>query len=90
MNDDSRSGQPNGPSDDGDDHPLEELQTLLEPVSVGFLGRLRRRINRRLLAGQVVQLTWYAPVAVFLEFVGMLMGLIGSATPSEREARGRD
>ncbi|MDH3283181.1 MAG: hypothetical protein OEQ13_00430 [Acidobacteriota bacterium] len=90
MNDDRRDERAANQANERDDHPIEELQSLLQPVSIGFFDRLHRRINRRLLAGQVMHLTWYAPFTVFLEFVSMLMGLIAGAAPDEQEARGRE
>lgn len=65
-------------ADDAGDEPIAALAAFVEPVERGFLGRLRNRIHRRELAGEVVRLGWYAPVAVFMEFVTMIFGLLSA------------
>jgi hypothetical protein len=64
-----------------DDVPVNDdsialLATFAEPAPAGFLGRLRNRIHRRELAGEVARLGWYAPFAIFMEYVNMIFGLL--------------
>ena len=75
---------------DGADEPIIELATFTEPVAAGFGQRLRGRIQRRLFAGDVTRLTWYAPVVVFMEFVGILLTFVGAAPEDETETRDND
>jgi hypothetical protein len=64
-----------GPGDDrhvDDDElgsPIAELSTVDWPVDTGFDDRVRRRIERRLLGGSVLEVLWTAPLAVLLEFL---------------------
>ena len=57
--------------------PIAELADLHADVRPGFVGRVRRRIDRRELTGQLLGLTWSAPAAILLEFLGMVFELLG-------------
>lgn len=78
AHDDRDGPRPDG-GDEGDE-PIAALAAFAEPVEAGFLGRLRNRIHRRELAGEVVRLGWYAPFAVLMEFVNMIFGLLSAGT----------
>ena len=52
--------------------PIQQLKTLEEPVSSGFLGRLRRRIDRTKFAGDATTFAWAAPWVLLRELLGML------------------
>lgn len=63
--------------------PIAALRTLEEPASDSFMGALHNRIQRRLLVADVGRLTWTGPIAVIVEFLSMIFGLIGVADPNE-------
>ncbi len=67
-----------GDQDEETGEPIEALADFGVPPSTGFLGRVRNSIHRRTLTGQVVQMSWFAPVLVFLEFLKMAFGLFES------------
>ena len=58
--------------------PLAELQTLAESPAVGFLTRIRNRINRRLLAAEAVDLSFTAFFQTFLEYLQALIQAFSS------------
>jgi hypothetical protein len=58
--------------EDGAGTPVTLLAELREVPSGRFRGRVRRGIDRRLLGGQALDLTWSGPIAVLLEYMKML------------------
>lgn len=68
---DDRGSMPAGP--DEEDPTLGEPVTELRDVGFGvgdqFATRVRGRIERRVLTGEVVELMWTAPVTMMLEFL---------------------
>lgn len=71
---------PDEPVDDAgstDDlgEPIVELQALSLGVDERFGRRVRGGIERRMLAGHFVDLLWTGPLAVFLEFITIALGL---------------
>lgn len=70
---------PGGPAAAGDadtGEPIGELQALSLSVDERFGGRVRGRIERRLLAGDVVSLLWTTPALVALEFLRISFELV--------------
>jgi hypothetical protein len=57
--------------------PIAELRELVVEVRPGFVGRVRRRIDRRVLTGQLLSLSWHVPAAIALEFLGMIFEMVG-------------
>lgn len=58
------------PVDDTDlGEPVTELRDLSLPVDDRFGRRVRGRIERRVLAGELLGLAWTAPLMTFLEFL---------------------
>jgi hypothetical protein len=56
--------------DDGDTgDPVVELRDLSLSVDDRFGRRLRDRIERRVLAGELLGLAWTAPLMMLLEFL---------------------
>lgn len=51
------------------DVPLEELQDLTVPVDEAFADRVHRRIERRVLTTDLVELAWAGPVEALLALV---------------------
>ncbi len=49
--------------------PVRELRAITLPLSPRFGERVRGRIERRLLAGQLLDVVWVAPLAMLLEFL---------------------
>lgn len=56
--------------------PVSELALLDRTPESGFLGKVRRSIERRRLGSQVTGFAWNAPLIILLSFVEMLAGLI--------------
>jgi hypothetical protein len=63
MSDDVRPPE-GGP--DGADAPLEELADLTVPVDAAFADRVHRRIERRVLTTDLVELAWAAPLEALM------------------------
>jgi hypothetical protein len=58
------------PSDDTDlGAPVTELSNVSWPLDDRFATRVRGRIERRLVAGEFLELFWTAPLAMLLEFL---------------------
>lgn len=58
------------PPDDADlGAPVAELRDVSWPLGERFAGRVRGRIERRVLAGESLELLWTAPLAMLLEFL---------------------
>jgi len=49
--------------------PVAELRDVSLSLGDRFVGRVRGRIERRMLTGEVVELLCVAPVTMFLEFL---------------------
>ncbi len=69
MTPDDRSNDTAIPSDDDLGAPVVELRDLSFPLEDRFPDKVRRRIERRLLAGELLDLAWSGPLAVALEFL---------------------
>ncbi|MEM1246126.1 MAG: hypothetical protein AAGA81_22095 [Acidobacteriota bacterium] len=61
--------------------PIQLLRKLEEPTPPGFLGRLRRRIDRTKFAGDATTFAWAAPWVLLRELLGMLF----PTEPSSRD-----
>lgn len=58
------------PHDDADlGAPVEELRALSLPLAQAFPDRVRGRIERRMLTGELIDMAWTAPLAVLLELL---------------------
>ena len=61
------------PTNDGheidDGEPVAELEGISVPVDRQFGERVRGRIERRLLAGDLIELAWMAPFIVLIEWI---------------------
>lgn len=58
------------PVDDTDlGEPVTELRDLSLPVDPRFGRKVRGRVERRVLAGELLGLAWTAPLMTFLEFL---------------------
>lgn len=62
------------------DEPVEELRDFAVEPPPGFLQAVRRRLNRRVLVQQTVDLSWRAWIDVLRHF----LELIAAALPSGR------
>lgn len=84
MND-SHAG--NGGPGDGIDpgRPIAEISTLTEPPTPGFLDRVVRRIERRVIAAEAVEFGWSGLALLFREYWSMAMSVFsgGEAPPEE-------
>lgn len=49
--------------------PIDELRQLSVALGEPFADRVRGRIHRRLLASELIDLAWTAPLAVLLELL---------------------
>ncbi len=57
--------------------PVTELKLLQEPPAVGFLGRIRNRINRRMLTAETLDLSLHALFKTFIEYLtSMIQALV--------------
>jgi len=57
------------PADGDDGAPVAELEGISIPVDERFGEQVRGRIERRLLAGDLIELAWMAPFIVLLEWL---------------------
>lgn len=53
--------------------PVTELQLLQEPPATGFLGRIRGRINRRLLTADTLDLSLQGLFQTFFEYLSSMI-----------------
>lgn len=61
---------------DGDlGEPIAELQRFSMTVDEQFGRRVRGGIERRVFTGHFLDLLWTGPLAVFLEFIAVALGL---------------
>jgi hypothetical protein len=78
---------PPGGREDDDDEPIRELRDLERETSPGFLGRIRRKIQRRTAVSHVATFSWQVPKVVLFELIGMLVHILnalGTRKGSER------
>lgn len=76
MTDPSNPEEPRNTDDEDLGAPIAELQDLSLPVEARFGTRVRNGIERRVLAGDLVDVVWSGPVAVLLEFINALFSLV--------------
>lgn len=68
------------------DEPIEELRDFaVEPPS-GFLQAVRRRLNRRVLVQQTVDLSWRGLIDVLRHFLELIAAALPSGRRSNRGA----
>ena len=65
------------PDSDESDVPLAELQGLALEPSPGFMRRVYGRLNRRVLAGQLLDFSSLGWAETLVEYLKMLFGLVG-------------
>jgi hypothetical protein len=61
--------------------PIAELRDLSWTVDAHFGDKVRRRIERRLLGGQILDLAWTAPLTMLLEFLRASFELLSGRRP---------
>lgn len=64
--------------------PVSELAVLARPVGDGFLGGIRRAIQRRNLVAQAADLSWHALASVLLEYLKMIFASLQPKKPEGR------
>lgn len=57
------------PPDDDLGEPVAELRDVALPLTDRFTERVRGRIERRVLTGDILELFWSAPLTMLLEFL---------------------
>ena len=62
-----------------EDKPIAELAELETPVSESFFQRFRRRVYRRTATAQLANFSFSLPVAIFVEFLSIMMHLFAVA-----------
>ena len=66
-------GEENGAGSSDEDPglgaPMIELREVSVVVGDRFVGRVRGRIERRMLAADILELLWMAPLTMLLEFL---------------------
>ncbi len=62
------------------DQPIAEIRALDSSPPPGFLSRLRAKINRRLLAGDVANAFLIAPIVLVVQLLELLYGLFAGST----------
>ena len=67
MSDNRSDAEDAGAPDAGP--PVEPLQDFALPDDEAFVGRVGRRIERRLLSNELLTFAWHAPVAAALEWL---------------------
>jgi hypothetical protein len=77
LHDDDTDAEQLGP-------PVRELLELDEPAPPGLLGRIHRAVQRRLFAGEVIDLALVAPFKVLLEFITAIFGALAPQRPGDR------
>ena len=63
--------------------PVAELAELRQTPTSGFLTRIRRRLQRRFLAADASEFSWFGLSFVAVEFVKLLFQFFQSNTRSE-------
>jgi hypothetical protein len=79
------NGEPNNPDDNEDEagEPLAILADFQQEPSPHFLGRIRKKIDRRITASNVVAIGWHLPRLVLVEFLDMIFHVFGSHNPQK-------
>ena len=62
--------------------PIPALRDLDMPVSENFLETVRRKIERRSTANHFLNLFWYAPAMLLLEFAAMVLEIVAPTPPN--------
>jgi hypothetical protein len=65
--------------------PIAELRELEDGVSVGFLGRVLSKLQRRSLVGHLATMAWTASALAFFEFLGMIFSIFDPGKAPEKE-----
>ncbi len=83
------SDEPQGPGAPADEdpetgRPVEVLHDLGQQPSPGFIERLRLKLQRRTLTGQIAVLSWQLPKMLLLEFLDLVFHLFGSGQAARR------
>jgi hypothetical protein len=65
--------------------PIAELRELEGVVSVGFLGRVLSKVQRRSLVGHLATMAWTASSLALFEFLGMIFSIFDPGKSSEKE-----
>lgn len=73
----SDDAEPVGAEDDDLGRPVTQLRDLSLGVEHQFGARVRRRIERRVLAGEFLEMMWTAPLTMLLEFLRWPFDLFG-------------
>ena len=61
--------------------PVEPLQDFTLPDDEAFVGRVGRRLERRLLTNELLTFAWHAPVAAALEWLTLPFAWKSSRRP---------
>ena len=64
--------------------PILELAELSEQPAEGFAGRVQRSILRRGLTADLADHVWFSPFRVLLEYLGMVLSLVGGRPDTRR------
>ncbi len=67
--------------------PIEMLRELGEDPAPGFMSRIRRALQRRLLASQLADLSWSTPFLVLLEYLKVIFGFFERPRREEGDSR---
>ncbi len=62
-------------TDDPDDRPIEIIRDLRREPKAGFLLRLRRKIDRRVVAGDIADAFLMTPILLLIHFLELLYGV---------------
>ena len=81
MNDENEQGPDIDPGE-----PVAELAGLAEPPSSGFLGRIRRGIQLKVLASDVMELAFSASWRFLQEIADLIFGALGSSRPNDGDS----
>ena len=60
---------------ENEDLPIRGLVDLESPVSESFLQYFRRKVRRRATAAQLAHFSFRLPVAIFVEFLSIIVHL---------------
>ena len=82
--DSEHNGDSHAAEDIDTGEPIEQLADLQVAPRRGFLGRVRKRIERRRLSAEVTRLAWSAPITVLLELLDALFQTLAGDRPEEK------